>query len=121
MAYSIEVRAKALEDFVKGHSDEQVSAKHGVSTYTLNNWKKLLLSTGSLEKKKVKRKSGKPYKHTPEKIGSLLDKSKVDKNKPSTDSKSTKTSSASRSKDILLIAKSKKKKKNKKKKKKEKQ
>ena len=79
MAYSIEVRTKALEDFVNGHSDEQVSAKHGVSTYTLNNWKKLLLATGSLEKKKVKRKSGKPYKHTPEKIGSLLDKSKSDR------------------------------------------
>ena len=117
MAYFIEVRAKALKDFVNGHSDEQVSAKHGVSTYTLNNWKKLLLTTGSLEKKKVKRKSGKPYKHTPEKIGSLLDKSKADKNKPPSEPKSKKTSNTSQSKDMLLLTKPKKNKKKKKKKK----
>ena len=117
MAYSIEVRVNALKDFVNGHSDEQVSAKHGISTYTLNNWKRLLLTTGNLEKKKVKRKSGKPYKHTPEKIGALLGKSKADKNKPP-DSKSTKTSNSSQNQDILLLAKPRKKKKNKKKKKK---
>ena len=116
MAYSIEVRVKALKDFVNGYSDEQVSEKHGVSTYTLNNWKKLLLATGSLEKKKVKRKSGKPYKHTPDKIGALLEKNKADKNKLPSDSKFTKTSSTLQSKDVLLLSKPKRKKKKKKKK-----
>ena len=77
MAFSTEIRISALKDCVNGHTDEEVSAKHGVSKYTLSNWKKLLLTNGSLEKKKVKRKSGIPYKYTPVKIESLLDKCKT--------------------------------------------
>ena len=72
MAFSTQIRVNALKDYVNGYTDEQVSAKHGISIYTLSNWKKLLLTNGSLEKKRVKRKSGIPYKYTPEKIGSLL-------------------------------------------------
>jgi hypothetical protein len=36
MAYSIETRVNALKDCVNGQTDEQVSAKHGVSTYTIS-------------------------------------------------------------------------------------
>ena len=108
MAYSTETRINALSDYVNGQTDEQVSAKHGVSTYTLNNWKKLLLKTGSLDKKKVKRKSGTPYKYTPEKIGTLLDMSTA-----STVSEPTKASNPPQNQSLLLQPKTKKKKKKK--------
>jgi transposase len=62
---------------VNGKTDEQVSATHGVSTHTLNNWKKQLLATGNLDKKKTERKSGTPYKYKPEVIKEKLDKSKA--------------------------------------------
>ena len=109
MAYSTETRIKALSDCVNGYTDEQVSAKHGVSTYTLNNWKKLLLTTKSLDKKKVVRKSGTPYKYTPEKIGALLAKSTTT---PVT-KEPTKTSNPPQNQDLLLQPKPKKKKKKK--------
>ena len=108
MAYSTEIRVNALSDYVNGQTDEQVSAKHGVSVYTLNNWKKLLLATGSLEKKKVKRKSGIPYKYTPEKMGVLLNKSKTP-----TIPEPIKVSSPPQNQSILFQPKSKKKKKKK--------
>lgn len=108
MAYSIETRINALRDYVNGQTDEQVSAKHGVSTYTLNNWKKLLLATGSLDKKKVTRKSGTPYKYTPDKIGAILDKSTTP-----TISEPTKASSPLEDSSLLFHPKPKKKKKNK--------
>ena len=108
MAYSTETRIKALSDCVNGYTDEQVSAKHGVSTYTLNNWKKLLLTTKSLDKKKVVRKSGTPYKYTPEKIGALLAKSTT----PVTP-ELTKVSSPPQHQDLLFQPKTKKKKKKK--------
>jgi len=76
MAYTIEDRIKALEHSKNGLTDTEVSTKTGISKHTIAGWKKLLLTTGSLEKKKVKRKSGKPYKYKPEKIGALLDKRK---------------------------------------------
>jgi len=77
MAYSTEVRQKAMEYCQYGLSDDKVSEKMGVSKQTLSNWKKQLFTTGSLDKKKVKRTSGKPYKYTPDKIGALLAKSKT--------------------------------------------
>ncbi|MCL2034478.1 MAG: hypothetical protein FWG94_07075 [Oscillospiraceae bacterium] len=77
MAYSTEIREKALVQCQNGASDDEITAKFGMSKQTLGNWKKLLFTTGSLEKKKVKRKSGNPYKYKPEKIKALLDKSKT--------------------------------------------
>jgi hypothetical protein len=63
-----------------GLSDEQVSEKLDISKHTLGSWKKLLFDTGSLDKKIVKRKSGTPYKYTPDKIKEHLDKSKSKSN-----------------------------------------
>ena len=74
MAYPNDIRIKALEHCKNGLTEAQVSEKVGVSKQTVGNWKKLLFATGGIEKKKVERKSGKPYKYTPEKIGALLDK-----------------------------------------------
>ena len=113
MAFSTEVRVNALKDYVNGQTDEQVSAKHGVSTYTINNWKKLLLTTGSLDKKKVERKSGTPYKYTPEKMGVLLDKSKTS---AASEATTKKESSPPQNHSLLLLPKPKKDKKKKKKK-----
>ena len=73
MAYSTEIREKALRQYIDGYTDEQISAGLGVSTHTIGNWKRLLLSTGSLEKKPVRRKSGTPYKYKPEKLKVFLD------------------------------------------------
>ena len=77
MAYSTKIREQALDYSSRGYTDEQISDMLDVSKYTVSNWKKLLFATGSLHKKKVKRKSGKPYKYTPEKIKELLDKDKL--------------------------------------------
>jgi transposase len=77
MAYSTDIRMKALEHCKNGLTDEQVSKKAGVSKQTVGNWKKLLCTTGSVEKKKAARKPGKSYKYTPEKIGALLEKSRT--------------------------------------------
>ena len=76
MAYSIEVREKALNLLADGHSDDQVSKDLSVSKFTLQNWKKLIYETGSLEKKKASRKPGKPYKYKPETLKKLLKKKK---------------------------------------------
>lgn len=76
MAYSKEKREEALELCQKGYTDDQVSEKLDISKYTIGTWKKLLFETGSLEKKKVKRKSGIPYKYKASKIKEFLDKSK---------------------------------------------
>ncbi len=77
MAYSTKNREQALDYSSRGYTDEQISDMLDVSKYTVGNWKKLLFTTGSLHKKKVKRKSGKPYKYTPEKIKALLDNDKM--------------------------------------------
>jgi transposase-like protein len=116
MAYSTEVRVNALKDYVNGQTDEQVSAKHGVSTYTLNNWKKLLLTTGGLDKKKVERKSGTPYKYTPEKIKEQLDKSRTSESNLA--AKDVKSQDAAKGNEDQASTKSKDPKKDKKKKKK---
>ena len=76
MAYPKSVREQALVHYQNGLNDDEVSKRTGISKYTLGTWKKLLFDTGSLEKKKVERKSGKPYKYTPEKIKEMLEKSK---------------------------------------------
>ena len=76
MAYSTDIREKALMYCQNGLTDDEVSAKLGISKHTIVNWKKLLFTTGGLEKKKVKRRAGKPYKYTPEKIKELLNNSK---------------------------------------------
>ena len=73
MAYSIKTREKALKLLADGFTDAEVSKKVNVSIYTIQNWKKLLFTTGSLQKKKANRKPGKPYKYKPEKIKELLD------------------------------------------------
>ena len=75
MAYSTDKREEAMVLCQKGHTDSEVSKKLNLSTQTIGNWKKLLFTTGSLEKKKVKRKSGTPYKYKPDKIKEYLDKS----------------------------------------------
>jgi len=77
MAYSKDFREQALVHCQNGLSDDQVCNKLGVSKQTLGNWKKLLFATGSLDKKKTKRKSGTPYKYTPNKIAELLGKSQT--------------------------------------------
>lgn len=77
MAYSTDFREQALVHCQNGLTNDQVSEKMGVSKQTLGNWKKLLFTTGSLDKKKVKRKSGTPYKYTADKIGMLLEKSRT--------------------------------------------
>ena len=74
MAYSNEVREQALVHCQNGLTDSQVSEKTGVSKQTIINCKKLLFTTGSYDK--AVRKSGKPYKYTPEKIKECLDKLK---------------------------------------------
>ena len=87
MAYSTEIREKALRQYIDGYTDEQISAGLGVSTHTIGNWKRLLLSTGSLEKKPVRRKSGTPYKYKPEKLKVFLDKSLLSEPEPVKDKK----------------------------------
>jgi len=74
MAFDKKTRTKALKLLAKGKTDKEVSAKLNISIYTLRNWKKLLFTTGSIEKKKSNKRSGKPYKYTPEKIKELLEK-----------------------------------------------
>jgi len=104
MAYSKEIREQALLQCQMGITDDNISKKMGVSKQTIGNWKKLLFTTGSLNKKKTKRKSGTPYKYTPDKIGEFLNRSKM-----------LDISASSKSKDINTeIKKSKKKKKKKK-------
>ena len=75
MAYPKSVREQALVHYQNGLNDDEVSKRTGISKYTLGTWKKLLFDTGSLEKKKVERKAGKPYKYTAEAIKEMLEKS----------------------------------------------
>ena len=74
MAFDNKTRVKALKLLAKGMTDAEVSAKLNISTHTLRNWKRLLFTTGSIEKKKSPKKPGKPYKYSPEKITELLEK-----------------------------------------------
>ena len=94
MAYSTELREKALTYSMSGLTDTQVCEKLDISKNTLGNWKKRLYDTGSLEKSKVIRKAGKPYKYTPDKLKELMEKSKEANNtSKSTDDKLTDTKS----------------------------
>ena len=111
MAYSTDKREEVIVLCQKGHTDTEVSTKTGVSKQTVGNWKKLLFTTGSLEKKRVKRKSGTPYKYKPDKIKELLNKSP----KPP---KAASEPSKSKSSSLILLSSPKTKKKDKKKKKK---
>ena len=77
MAYSKGIREQAMVLCQNGLSDDKVCTKLGMSKQTLSNWKKKLFTTGSLDKKKVNRTSGKPYKYSADKIGVLLAKSKT--------------------------------------------
>ena len=79
MAYSTEEREAALIQCAEGLTNEEVSAKLGISKYSIENWKRLLFTTGSLEKKITKNKPRKAYKYTREKIIDLLEKSKISK------------------------------------------
>ena len=79
MAYSTEEREKALRHCSDGLTDDEVSAKLGMSKQSIANWKKRLFTTGSLEKKKAENKPRKPYKYSPEKIIDLLEKSQKSK------------------------------------------
>jgi len=118
MAYSTELRVKALKDCVSGKTDVEVSAKHGMSKYTLNSWKKRLLDTGTLEKKKTERKSGKPYKYKPEKMKELLDKSKSSESAKVSKADKAQSSDGTKAQDTAWTSKKKKKSKKDKKKKK---
>ena len=77
MAYSTKFREMALSYCQHGITDNEVCSKLGVSKNTLVNWKKRLFTTGSLEKDKVIRKSGNPYKYKPNKIKELLEKNQL--------------------------------------------
>ena len=112
MAYTINIREQAMGLCQKGHTPVEVSAKTGVSPQTVNNWKKLLFTTGNLQKKKVHRPSGIAYKYKPDKIKELLDKS------PKSPQAATSESSKSQSGSLIIFTPSKPKKKDKKKKKK---
>lgn len=107
MAYSKEIREKALRQYIDGYTDEQIGESLGISKHTIGNWKKLLLTTGSLEKKKVNRKSGTPYKYKPEKLEEALNKSQL--------SEMLADSHKDKAKDSLKVKKSKRDKKKKKK------
>jgi transcriptional regulator with XRE-family HTH domain len=61
---------------MNGLTDTQVCEKLDISKNTLGNWKRRLHDTGSLEKSKVIRTAGKPYKYTPDKLKELMEKSK---------------------------------------------
>ena len=77
MAYETDLRIRALEYCQQGLTNEEVGDKLGISKHTIGNWKRRLFSTGNIEKKKATRKTGKPYKYTPDKIKELLDKNKT--------------------------------------------
>jgi transposase len=49
MTYSIDLREKVMEFLQKGRSMSQAEEAFGISTFTINKWKRLLERTGSLE------------------------------------------------------------------------
>ena len=53
MAYSIEIREKALEYLARCNSVAEVAVAFGVSRHTIYAWQRLKLNTGSLAKKPV--------------------------------------------------------------------
>ena len=80
MAYSTDFREKALVYCQNGLADDEVCTKLGITKTTLTNWKRLLFTTGNLDKKKPSKIAGKPrkpHKYTPDKIKELLEKSKI--------------------------------------------
>ena len=77
MAYSKEIRETALKYCSDGMTDDEVSLKLNISKHTIRKWKRLLFTTGKLDKKKTARESGKPYKYTPEKIKECLEKNLI--------------------------------------------
>ena len=73
MAYDIDVRKEALYYCKLGWTDEEVCDTLKISRQTLTNWKKLLFTTGSLNKKRVVRISKGAYKYKREQLEKLLD------------------------------------------------
>ena len=73
MAYDINFRKEALDYCKRGWTDQEVCDTLEISRQTLTNWKKLLFTTGSLNKKRVIRKSTGPYKYKTELLKQLLD------------------------------------------------
>ena len=59
MAYSVDLRSRAV-DFVKeGNPQEQASLVFKIGTATIERWMALLSETGSLERRKLNRKAPK--------------------------------------------------------------
>ena len=56
MAYTTELRKKALDSLRRGYSKKQVNEMFGLGINTLKSWEKLEKETGSLEKRPLDRK-----------------------------------------------------------------
>ena len=69
MAYSEDLRKKAVEYVEKGHSQRKTADTFGISRYALQQWLKLKEETGSLSKKPQERK---PKKLHPELLKAYL-------------------------------------------------
>ena len=59
MAYSIELRKKAIEYLEAGHSQREVRDNFNISLSTINKWHQQYERTGKLEDKKPCRKAKK--------------------------------------------------------------
>ena len=59
MAYSKDAREMVLKYLNEGHTYEEAHKELGVGTSTIKEWKKLLNTTGSLEKRPVERSATK--------------------------------------------------------------
>jgi transposase len=59
MAYSTDAREIALSYLAKGQTYEEARAELGIGITTLKEWKKLLNTTGSLEKRLLERSAHK--------------------------------------------------------------
>ena len=57
MAYSVDYRKRVLEFIGEGHTQKEAQKVFKVGSTTIKKWKKLLLETGSLEKRHLKRES----------------------------------------------------------------
>ena len=77
MAYDVDVRKEALDYCKQGWTDEEVCDTLEISRQTLTNWKKLLFTTGSLNKKRVIRRSRGPYKYKRDELVQLLEQNNI--------------------------------------------
>lgn len=48
-SYSIDLRARVMQDIGKGMSAEDAAAKYSITARTIYDWKRLLLQTGDLK------------------------------------------------------------------------